>query len=231
MAKTLGEAEQLRKDVLDMVTHDLRTPLASMDLSIDMLKQGNKGDISEAASNELDKIKRNSSHLMRLVNDLLDLEKLKEGKLKVELKQVNLQLLVESAFEVVSPAAKHRNIQLIDKDTDIDLLADGNRIRQVLINFLSNALKFSPEKSELTVTAESLDKVVVVKVIDRGPGMSKEQSDKLFKRFSQLEMHTQQGHGLGLTICKALIDLHKGSIGVDSEPGKGSTFWFRLPIE
>jgi PAS domain S-box-containing protein len=223
-------AERLRKEVLDMVTHDLRSPLASIDLSIDMLQQGYKGTISDQASGELEKIKRNSSRMMRLVNDLLDMEKLKEGKLKLVSKDVNLQVIVENAFDVVLPAANQRRIKLLEENTDIEIFADGVRVGQILINLLSNALKFSPENSVVKVAAESRENEIVVKVIDNGPGMTAEQAGRLFQRFSQLEAHLQQGSGLGLAICKALVDLHGGSIGVESEKGKGSTFWFSLPL-
>jgi len=223
-------AERLRKEVLDMVTHDLRSPLASIDLSIDMLQQGYKGTISEQTSGELEKIKRNSSRMMRLVNDLLDMEKLKEGKLKLVRKDVNLQVIVENAFDVVQPAANQRRIKLLEENTDMEIFADGVRIGQILINLLSNALKFSSENSEVKVAAETRENQVIIKVIDNGPGMTSDQSGRLFQRFSQLEAHLQQGSGLGLAICKALVDLHGGSIGVESEKGKGSTFWFCLPM-
>jgi PAS domain S-box-containing protein len=224
------QAEKLRKEVLDMVTHDLRTPLTSMELSIDMLQQGKQGTLSTAASKELDKIKRNSSRLMRLVNDLLDMEKLKEGKLRLVRKHVNLQLIVESAFDVVSSVALHRQIRLIERNTDVDLFADGIRISQVLINLLSNALKFAPSGSEVLVEAEVVENETVVRLIDSGPGMTSEEANRLFQRFSQLESHMQQGSGLGLAICKALVDLHGGSIGVDSKLAEGSVFWFRIPL-
>jgi PAS domain S-box-containing protein len=225
------QAEQLRKEVLNMVTHDLRTPLSSMELSIDMLQKGYKGSLSQAASEELDKIQRNSSRLMRLVNDLLDMEKLKEGKLRLSRKQVNLQLLVESAFDSVSAMSARRGIRLLEKDTDLDLYADGVRISQILINILSNALKFAPQDSEVVVEAEVREDKTIISVIDKGPGMTGEEAERLFQRFSQLAPHAHQGSGLGLAICKALIDLHGGSVGVDSKPGQGSRFWFCIPAE
>jgi PAS domain S-box-containing protein len=223
-------AERLRKQVLDMVTHDLRTPLASVELSIDMLQQGHKGELTDAARDELDKIKRNSSRLMRLVNDLLDMEKLKEGKLKLTRKQLNLQVLVENAFDAVSSVAAQRKIRLLEKNSDLDIYADGVRIQQVLVNLLSNAVKFAPAESDVLVEAEMLESQVLVKVQDCGPGMSSEEAARLFERFSQLSAHRQQGSGLGLAICKALIELHGGSIGVNSAPGEGSVFWFQIPL-
>ncbi|MBX9724643.1 MAG: ATP-binding protein, partial [Candidatus Obscuribacterales bacterium] len=110
-----------------------------------------------------------------------------------------------------------------------DIFADGIRMTQVLVNLLSNALKFSPEKSSIVVEASKTEREIIIKVIDQGPGMSSEQASKLFQRFSQLEGHIQQGSGLGLAICKALVDLHQGQIGVDSDLTKGSTFWIKLP--
>ncbi len=230
MADTLLRAEALRKEVLDMVTHDLRTPLASIELSLDMLQQGHRGALTEATRDELEKIHRNSSRLMRLINDLLDMEKLKEGKLRIAVKEVNLELVVENAFDTVSSIAKQRNISLEQRNTDFDIFADGIRMTQVLVNLLSNALKFSPEKSAIIVEASKTETEVIIKVIDQGPGMSSEQAASLFQRFSQLEGHIQQGSGLGLAICKALVELHHGQIGVDSELTKGSTFWVKLPL-
>jgi len=174
-----------------------------------------------------------SKRLIGLINDLLDLDKLDAGKMILSLASLNVAEAVEAAIASVEPTATQSEIRISLNDGRVSpVVADRGRIIQVLVNLLSNAIKFAPEKSEIKVTLKDSGQFVSVFVHDDGPGVGKEFQSTIFERFRQLPQKSksgQEGSGLGLPIAKLIIELHGGKIGVDSEEGKGSTFWFQLP--
>ncbi len=223
-------AEQLRKDVIAMVSHDLRSPLTSIQVSIDIMESGVKGALPLEASAELRKMGGSTSRMVRLINDFLDLEKLQSGKLELKKKKINLDVLVANSIDAIRSLAESKNLKISERDTDIDLFADGDRVIQVIINLLANSIKFSPPRGEIEIAANIVDGGVRVSITDQGPGIELGKEKIIFESFEQLDDAAKVGSsGLGLSICKNLVELHGGSIGVTSLAAKGSTFWFILP--
>lgn len=223
-------ADQIRKDVVAMVSHDLRSPLTSILVGIDFLKSGASGTISKPVDRELDKMAGGASRMVRLINDFLDLEKLQSGKIELKPARTNLDVLVNNSVQGIQSLAAVKEIEFREVDTDIDLIVDGDRIMQVLINLLSNATKFSPRGGVITIAAAKFGNNIEISVTDQGPGIEPAHQAAIFETFTQLENGVMpNSSGLGLAICRNLVELHGGTIGVRSEVGKGSTFWFQIP--
>lgn len=224
--------ERMKQEVVAMVSHDLRSPLTSIQAMFDLLEAGILGQLNEKGE---DKIRRSSASLNRLIsmiNDLLDMEKLESGMFELDLDNVSFATLAAHAVEAVQTSAEQKKIELqVDKSEAI-VYCDGDRIVRVLINFLSNAIKFSPANSTIKLGISQRENAVQLEVIDQGKGIPADKLETVFERFKQVERAdetTKGGSGLGLAICKAIIDAHHGAIGATSEIGHGSTFWIRLP--
>lgn len=227
------EVEKLKQEFVSMVSHDLRTPLTAVQNFLELLSSG-VYQISEPAKTKLPALERSVDRLIKLVRDLLDLDRSELGKLQLRLTEVAIDDVIQRSVESVDTLANQRKIK-IDAPDDVNatLLADRDRLIQVLVNLLSNALKFSPENETITITADRSIDSVKVQVIDRGRGVPPEFRETIFERFRQVtasDSHEKGGIGLGLPICRAIVQEHGGEIGVDSEEGKGSRFWFRLPL-
>jgi len=223
-------ADQIRRDVVAMVSHDLRSPLTSILVGIDLLKAGAKGRIEEKVEHELDKMEGSASRMVRLINDFLDLEKLQSGKIELKIQNTSLDVIVTNSVQAIKSLAEVKNITFEEVGTDIDIVADGDRIIQVLVNLLGNAIKFSPPNGIITIAAAKNKGDVEIFVSDQGPGIEPAQQAAIFENFTQLDIGVMPGStGLGLSICKNLVEHHGGTIGIRSTPGSGSTFWFRLP--
>lgn len=224
--------ERMKQEVVAMVSHDLRSPLTSIQAMFDLLEAGALGQLNDKGE---DKIRRSSASLNRLIsmiNDLLDMEKLESGMFELDLAEVEFSTLAAHALEAVQTSAEQKQIQLqIDKSA-AKVYCDGDRIVRVLINFLSNGIKFSPENSIIRLAISQIDHTVQIDVVDQGKGIPSDKLETVFERFKQVERAdetTKGGSGLGLAICKAIVEAHHGSIGATSEIGQGSTFWIRLP--
>lgn len=231
MADELAAAAQAKKEMVAMVSHDLRTPLTSVQGSLTLLSAGVYGGLSDRAMKEVTIAENNTSRLINLINDLLDVERMEAGRLEMTIRQTFVSQILEQTSASLESFAKQNNIELDLPETGLSLNADGERLVQVLINLVSNAIKFSPPNSTVTVTVEKLSDCVEFRVIDQGRGIPPEFIDSVFERFQQVKKSDagRKGTGLGLAICKAIIDGHGGTIGVTSRVGKGSTFWFRIP--
>ncbi len=225
------DASLRKSEMVSMVSHDLRAPLTSIKGSLALLDDQLYNIEPEVA--ELIGIAYNSANYMSsLIENLLQLESLESGT--VELKKTDLQLeeLVDAAFQLVRISAEKANVSLIVGDCG-SLWADRERILQVLVNLISNAIKFSQADSTITVSSESNLDCTLIKVVDQGRGIPIEFRKSIFQRFKQVESDDRiekKGAGLGLAICKAIVEAHGGTIGVDSELNVGSTFWFELPL-
>ncbi|MBY0549817.1 MAG: CHASE3 domain-containing protein [Candidatus Obscuribacterales bacterium] len=233
MADALAEAARRKQELVSMVSHDLRTPLTSVQASLTLLSEGVMGTLPVKAQKEVLNAETNTGRLINLINDLLDIEKMEAGQMRVERCLTDVQSIFERSAEAVKGFADKQKVTVKIETTDLDIYADGDRMIQVVINLLSNAIKFSPEGSTVTLNAiPSPEDMVELRVIDQGRGIPEEFKACVFERFQQVELSdakTKKGTGLGLAICKALVEIHDGSIGVESEQGKGSTFWFRIP--
>jgi PAS domain S-box-containing protein len=226
------EVERLKKEFVATVSHELRTPLTSIRGSLTLLNVGALGGLPEKAKQVVAMAERNTLRLITLINDILDIEKLESGKLDMVFDTVPINNVVERSVEAIKGFAEQAGIKLEAKGSYASVYADGDRLVQVIVNLVSNAVKFSPKGETVTIQVDEMPNWLEVKVIDHGRGIPAKYKNLLFQRFQQVEASDSRkkgGTGLGLAICKGIIEQHGGSIGVDSEEGKGSVFWFRLP--
>ncbi|MDC3959309.1 sensor histidine kinase [Polyangium jinanense] len=226
--------ERIKDEFVSTVAHELRTPLTSIRGALGLLEGGVLGALPDEAMEVVNIARTNTDRLVRLINDFLDLEKIEAGKLELTPKHVDVRRLVSSLVESLSPVAAEAKVELwAEVRGDLDLVADEDRIAQVLTNLMSNALKFSPSEARVELFAEATATGHVrFGVRDRGPGIAEADLARLFNRFEQLGGHGPRkvgGTGLGLAISKAIVEQHGGTIGVASTLGQGSTFWFELP--
>jgi signal transduction histidine kinase len=220
--------QQLRQRVISTITRDLRVPLDSMDKFFQSTQECKLDDqMSELKSIAVRSLER----MTILVNDLVELEKIKEGKLPIDRADVSLAAAARQAQETVSSVATHKNITISVRGEG-HAFGDERRIVQVLVNLLGNAVKFSPENSSIEVSIETVDSAVNISVRDQGRGIPDNMIKDIFSPFKQVETDDAirlGGYGLGLAICRALVESHDGEISVQSTEGQGSTFSFRLP--
>ena len=248
----LQRATQLKSEFLANMSHELRTPLNAIIGFSDLILSGEAGAIAPEPREFLEAVLRNGRHLLSLINSILDLSKIEAGRMTLELGRTDLREAITGAVADTASlrSAKSQECHL-DLGTPLEVLADGVRVRQVLFNLLSNASKFTPEGGSITlraliteaplpVPAERVGdepgrvtrEVVWVAVSDTGVGIRPEDMPKLFREFSQLDSSASrqaQGTGLGLALCRKFVELHGGTIGAESVPGRGATFWFILP--
>jgi PAS domain S-box-containing protein len=227
------ELERLKREFFAMISHDLRTPLMSVQMDLGLLSAGASGPIPEKAQANVADAERNVSYLVSLINSLLDVERITDGKLELECRDFGLKELVDECINSVKSLAANKNISIKASGVDLPAFGDESRLKQVLINLLSNAIKFSDKGKQIDVAAKSASNWIEVSVIDQGKGIPKEFQESIFDRFQQMEVAdatVKGGSGLGLAISKAIVEQHGGKIGVDSQLGKGSRFWFRLPL-
>ncbi|HEY9712761.1 MAG TPA: PAS domain-containing sensor histidine kinase, partial [Chroococcales cyanobacterium] len=225
-------AERLRQDVVQMVSHDLRSPLATIESFHEMLEQGILGDLNERGQKLLHIADRNSQRMLALIDDLLDIEKMEAGALELHKSDVPLSAIFEQSIHAVFAWSKEKDVALDYEPTELTVFADGDRLVQVLVNLLSNAVKFSPRGRAVTLLARQLPQAVEIDVIDRGRGIPAHMLGSIFDRFKQVresDAREKRGTGLGLAICKALVALHEGTIRVQSAEGEGTVFTVHLP--
>jgi len=239
LIKTLKEVDQLKSQFLANMSHELRTPLNSIIGFSRVILKGIDGPITEMQNQDLTAIYNSGQHLLGLINDILDLARIEAGKMEITFEEVNISEMVHSVFSTAKGLVKEKSVQLVEKvPADMpSIRGDTMRVRQVLLNLISNASKFTDQGS---ITVEALvqqapngQPEALINVIDTGPGITPEGQEKLFKAFSQVDGSATRksgGSGLGLSICANLVQLHGGRIGVKSEGGKGSTFWFTIPL-
>ncbi len=231
------EIEKMKRDFVAMVSHDLRTPLTSIQGFLSLLEAGAYGELSEAGNSSLNVADNSISRLIKLVNDLLDVEKIESGKFELQPQKVLVKEITGQALEAVADFARQNNVELSERESDASQLkinADSDRLIQVLVNLLSNAIKFSGAGSQVTVSTKDLGELLEFSVEDQGRGIPEIHLTSIFERFSQVkksDAKNRKGAGLGLAICKAIIEKHGGKIGVESQEGKGSRFWFSVPKE
>ena len=223
--------ETLKQDFVDMVSHDLRSPLSSMQVALDMIGQNAYGEISKDAQQEIAGARKNLTRLLDFVNDLLDFQKLKHGTLQLECDNAHIDGLVKSAVDLVKPALQAKNIELVTKGDEVLLYADPKKMVQLLTNLLANAIQYTPKQGQISVSWRQDTAGVEIAVSDTGPGIAEEYRRKVFEAFEQTPQAASKGEGtgLGLAICKLISDAHNGTISVESEIGKGSKFIVKIP--
>ncbi len=226
--------EQLRKDFVQMVSHDLRTPLTSINMLLSMLGQDRFGKLDEQGYTAVNRARSNADYLIKLVSDLLDAEKLESGDLEIEKQATSVQSIINKVVDATQEAAQAQQVMIVAEVSDGGIIADEDRLVQVLINLVSNAVKYSEPKSSVTVKGNLDGDGALFSVVDHGPGIPANQQEAIFQRYKQLNQPKKlkrRGFGLGLAICKALVEAHKGKIWLQSEEGKGSTFSFAIPSQ
>jgi signal transduction histidine kinase len=214
--------------MMQMVAHDLRSPLMSAQVALDILLDKRSGALPEMARRQVQSLRRNISRLTAMTSDLLTIDKLEAGKLDIEVADVDLAFLVEDAAQTLLELARQKDVALSNDCEHWFIRADRGRTLQVMINLVSNAIKFSPASTSVAISAKRENGHVVVSVVDKGPGVRKEDQERIFSKFCQVDKGSGKGFGLGLAICKLIIEAQGGTIGVDSTPGEGSSFWFRI---
>ena len=232
--RKLVELNELKNKFLGIAAHDLRNPLAAIMSFSEIILEEETGPINEEQREFLDIIHNSSKFMLSLLNDLLDVSMIESGKLELKMEKGSLKNLIIERVNINKTIASKKNIDLKTDIKEIqDTRFDANRIAQVVDNLISNAIKFSERDSKIYVTLSADKNKAVISVKDEGPGISKEDQVKLFNEFQKLTARPTAGEkstGLGLAIVKKIIDAHKGNISVDSELGKGTTFYFTLPL-
>ncbi|HET8752463.1 MAG TPA: HAMP domain-containing sensor histidine kinase [Gaiellaceae bacterium] len=227
-------ASQHKSDFLANMSHELRTPLNSIIGFSQVLREGMAGDVNKKQAEYLDDILSSGTHLLSLINDVLDLSKVEAGQIELHVAPFSLQDALERGVSMVREQATTEGVKVtLHENGGRDVVSgDERRIRQVIFNLLSNAVKFTPEGGEVDVSAARIDGEMRVSVADSGPGIAEEDLDRIFEEFQQTEAGARQreGTGLGLALSKRFVEMHGGRIWCESEVGKGSTFEFTLPL-
>jgi signal transduction histidine kinase len=233
-SQQLEAASQHKSEFLANMSHELRTPLNAIIGFSEVLAQGMFGEINEKQTEYLEDILESGRHLLSLINDILDLSKIEAGRMELEPADFDLPSAIENALTLVRERASRRGIRLgstIDKLLGM-ITGDERKVKQVLLNLLSNALKFTPEGGQIDVAARLHDDRAEVSVSDTGIGIAPTDQDRVFEEFRQVGTADKkaEGTGLGLTLSRKFVELHGGKIWVQSEVGCGSTFTFTLPV-
>jgi two-component system phosphate regulon sensor histidine kinase PhoR len=226
------EVSKMKDEFISTVSHELKTPLTSMKLYVNLLKEGRLGKVYKKQGDALLVINEETDRLNKLITDLLELSRLRAHKSKLELSEFDLKKLVNDKLSINLARKQHSIRVKIDVPAGFAVTADKHKIKQVFINLFNNAMKYTPEKGTITIGAKRFDTEWELSIADTGVGIEKDKIPKLFEKFYQAEDYmTRQkgGFGLGLAIVKGIVDLHKGRIYVDSELGSGTRIGIRLP--
>ncbi|UCD69158.1 MAG: GAF domain-containing protein [Betaproteobacteria bacterium] len=227
-------ASQHKSQFLANMSHELRTPLNAILGYTELISDGIYGDVPEKIGGVMERVQASGQHLLGLINDVLDLSKIEAGQLKLSVDEYSFSDIVQSVISGVESLAAEKKLKLVtDLAPELPVgRGDERRLAQVLMNLVGNAIKFT-EEGEVSVRVTAPDSTFVTSVSDTGPGISREQQEMIFEEFQQVDSSSTRkkgGTGLGLAIAKRIVELHGGQIWVESEPGKGSTFSFSLPV-
>lgn len=232
--KKLKSIDMMKDDFLSNVNHELKTPLVSVEGYSELLSDGTLGELNDRQKKAVDTIIRNAKRLERLINSILYLSIEEAGKMQYTLKYIQIADVIEESVLDMAPHIKRKNLTIKKELSDnLPLIrADEDRMMQVMINLIGNAIKFTPS-GEITIKAYEDDKDLRIEVSDTGIGIPKDQIDNLFNRFYQGDASTKRkygGTGLGLHISKHIVEAHHGKIWAESEEGAGTTIHFTLPM-
>lgn len=230
----LREVDRLKSDFVSHVSHELRTPLTAIKGALDNMLDGLTGNLNEKQARYLVRMKDNTSHLVRLIEDLLDLSRIEAGQIGLNPRPLDLGRLVAEACDALRPIAVERKIDLVAlTSAELTIRADRDRVMQILMNLAGNALKFTGEGGRVEVQTENAGAHARIRVSDTGEGIDADSTVRIFERFYRAPSDRTgkvEGTGLGLSIAKSLVELHGGSISVESEVGTGTTFTVTLPV-
>ncbi len=233
-SRELEQANRHKSEFLANMSHELRTPLNAIIGFSEVLSEEMFGEVNDKQKEYLNDIHTSGHHLLGLINDILDLSKIEAGRMELDLTRFNLGLLLDNSTTLVRERASRHGLSLsLDVEAGLpDWVADERKVKQIVINLLSNAVKFTPAGGRVTLRARRLGDCVELAVIDTGVGIAADQQSLVFEEFRQAGgdyLRKAEGTGLGLSLARRFTELHGGTIHVESEPGKGSTFAFTLP--
>lgn len=229
----LRELDRLKSEFIMAASHELKTPLTSIGMSISLLKEKSLEKLDSKESELLNAADEEVLRLKALVNDLLDISRIEAGKMPIDLDSVSVEQIFQKAVGVLKNQADEKNVELsFNLHGDLPVIkADVNKITWVLTNLISNSLRYTEEKGYIRLYAEQAGSQIFISVADNGAGIPYEYQSRIFDKFVQVKTEKALGgSGLGLSICKEIVRAHGGTIWVDSQPGKGSTFTFTVPI-
>jgi signal transduction histidine kinase len=231
MAERLGEIDRLKDEFFTSISHDLRTPLSAIRWSADLLHTGALGPLSEKQLRLAETIQSSSLRLLTLVGQIVELGRLRAGRLQLDVKPTELRAMVSRALDEVRPLAELGELRLdLDVPPDLPLVAaDAGRVQQVIVNLLGNAVRFTPAGGHVVVSARAQADEVAVRVADTGIGIPADLLPKIFDAYEQAH-RGRGGTGIGLTVVRGLVEAHGGRVSVQSDEGRGSTFTFTLPV-
>ncbi len=229
----LSALEKLRDSLVHMIIHDLRSPLAGIHGFLELIKESAEKTIPENQARYVDEALKSTKQLMQIISDMLDTSRMEAGQMVLKPVELDLSRILEESIPGLRPLLGGREVRFVPPGTPALVFADRDILLRVIQNLLANAIKFTPKDGgQIRLGIESSGNRVCVSVHDNGPGIAAEYRHKIFEKFAQVELpagRQKYSTGLGLTFCKLAVEAHGGAIGVDSEEGKGSTFWFELP--
>jgi signal transduction histidine kinase len=230
-------AERQRQELMGVISHEFRTPASAIHGALELINRGTAGPVNAETQKLVDLAESNTTQLLTLVNDFLDLQKYEAGKLTMHMVACELRPIIDTAIKNNQTYARQFGVTFLlnDSNTDIKLLCDARRIEQVLANLLSNAAKYGAKNDVIEISVTRPSKATVrISVTDHGEGVASHIQDKIFQKFVMargVKRGKVRSSGLGLSISRAIIDEHGGSIDFESRPGEGATFYFELPVK
>ena len=211
----------------------MKTPLASSDFSLKLLEDNRVGQLTAEQKDLVQQLKNDNQRMLRILSELLNMSQVEAGKIQLTMQTVNPKSVVDASVQAVYSAAKEKQITVVQKiDDDLPVIkTDPDKINWVLNNFLTNAIKYSPEESEVMISVEHNNSSISFSVADKGQGIDEQYLGRIFERYFQVPGRSdKKGSGIGLAICKEFIEAMNGKIWVKSRTGEGSVFGFDLPL-
>lgn len=226
------ELDVAKTNFIATISHELKTPLAASDFSLKLLEDERIGKLTDEQKELIQNLRQDNQRVLRILSELLNMSQVESGRMQLNIQRVNPYLIVDNAIETVLASAREKKIELKKYlPENLPLVhADAEKTTWVINNFLTNAIKYANEESEIKITVARQDGNLVFSVTDHGPGIAPEYLSRLFERYFQVPGAKAKGTGLGLAISKEFIEAQNGKIGVESAIGKGSTFYFVLPV-
>jgi len=233
--REIQAASRHKSEFLANMSHELRTPLNAIIGFSQVLDERVFGELNEKQSEYINDIHESGTHLLSLINDILDISKVEAGHMELDLKKFDVRVALDNALILVKERSLRHGLTLeIDLDSGLgNLVADERKFKQILLNLLTNAIKFTPEGGSITVNATGTENRLEIAISDTGVGISPDNQKLIFEEFRQVseqDESAREGTGLGLTLTKKFVEMHGGEISVASEVGKGSSFRFTLPL-
>lgn len=221
----------MRDSMVHMIVHDLRAPLTAVFNYLDLVREQEAGFISPDSMQNLDLAMKASRWMVQMVNVLLDASKIESGQMNLKIAECDVGDVLSDAIDAIRSLADEKNV--LCHPAHVRAAVDRDAVARVIQNLVTNAVKLTPPGGDVHVSLQSKGEILRVEVTDHGPGIAAEHHPKIFEKFGQLDTNVRQSipsSGLGLYFCKLAVEAHGGRIGVDSEVGQGSTFWFELPL-